>query len=648
MTATPFRFQPQKVRRYCIDYPWVTHFKCVDSIYKSHGFFIEETESIVKSCGFSSQDIKPANSVRNKSLLYTWLRNCCEEHPQCRRSFSTNKLELDEKMDEIQPLPTRLVEVGQNNSNIKLVLTAGRKGSYVALSHRWGAQKNLRTLDKNLEKHLKKIKVEDLSKTFKDAIEVTRGLGAHYLWIDSLCIIQDNLDDWTFEATQMGKIFEQASCTIAAIDAIADSTGIDRGLFLPREEDPLTVRFYCAPQKDAVEPERFRSKDGQPYCWKYTYYSYPKQSSDSANEDLLEQHRLVAKPRLLGSPWEIMRSKWNWRGWILQERILSRRIIYFSKAKLSWDCLTTSGEEELLGIAAPPLRSGIRSWNTLTEQYTKCSLTYESDKLAAISGLAERLGKKINQLYFAGIFQDPAGNGLMWRSDSNDPMTRLVSFHAPTWTWAAYNGAITYDLGVNIGMSESLCEISKPDFCIKYSCPNMCSNVSRTCVTGSIKWVGMIGTAIRADTLCSLNLSSDKDLIEILGSDVHWEPRPTVRIVGGIPEEIPRKLSIPDRVEVLKDEKGGTIGWILLDTDIPRVFEAPLFLAVIRRWRRTARPSASLGLIQGFDYMSEEYVDALALKECDERPRTYERIGVGRIIDKSWIRCCAIKTIEVW
>ncbi|KAH8727761.1 heterokaryon incompatibility protein-domain-containing protein [Phaeosphaeriaceae sp. PMI808] len=468
-----------------------------NSIYKSYGFFIEDTESAIKSCGFSSQDIEPANSIRNKSLLYTWLRNCVEEHPQCQKSFSGDKFDLDENMDETQPLPTRTLEVGRDNDHIRLVSTVGKKGVYIALSHRWGPRKNLRTLNGNLKDHLKKINIEDMPHTFKDAIEVTRDLGAQYLWIDSLCIIQDNEEDWAFEANQMGRIFENALCTIAAVDAIDDRTGMDRGLFIPREEDPLAVRFYCAPQKDPVKPEIFRSKAGQPYCWKYNYYSNPKESNCTANENILQEHRLIAKPRLLGSGWETMQSKWNRRGWILQERILSRRMIYFSKSKLSWDCLATSGEEESLGLGTPPLRAtifktGIQRWQSLTENYTECSLSFDSDKLAAIAGLAERLGKKSSRPYFAGVFKDATGSGLMWRSDSNDPMTRLDSLHVPSWTWAAYNGAITYSLGTNSGMSESICEISKPDFSIKHGCPNTCPNKSRTCITGSVKWVGMI------------------------------------------------------------------------------------------------------------------------------------------------------------
>lgn len=115
-----------------------------------------------------------------------------------------------------------------------------------------------------------------------------------------------------------------------------------------------------------------------------------------------------------------------------------------------------------------------------------------------------------------------------------------------------------------------------------------------------------------------------------------------------IPEETPRKLSIPERVEVIKDEKKSIIGWVLLDTDIPKTIEAPLSLAVIRRWRTTFRPPSSLGLIKDFDYMGEEWLDTIALKEYNKGTWTYERIGVGRIVDKNWIRCCVTRTIEAW
>jgi hypothetical protein len=177
-------------------------------------------------------------------------------------------------------------------------------------------------------------------------------------------------------------------------------------------------------------------------------------------------------------------------------------------------------------------------------------------------------------------------------------------------------------------MSESPCEISEPTFNMTYSCANTCLN--NTCITGSVRWVGKIGTAIRSSTLGDLNLSDDKDLIKILGSTVRWEPRPTVRVY----QESPPKLSIPDRAEVVKDEKGSIVGWILLDTGSRILTEDPVFCAAIRGWRKTTPPDPILGLVQGFDYMGEECMDVMVLVERDEKPGTYKWVGlVG-----SWTR----------
>ncbi|KAF2809042.1 uncharacterized protein BDZ99DRAFT_44039 [Mytilinidion resinicola] len=238
----------------------------------------------------------------------------------------------------------------------------------------------------------------------------------------------------------------------------------------------------------------------------------------------------------------------------------------------------------------------------------------------------------------------------MWRSNFENPMTHMDSFHAPSWSWAAYKGPIIYSLGrgMEAGKSTSHCEISELAFDIENSCPHKCSKTSTTCVVGSVRWVGMIGTAIRSGTLSFLNLSNDKDLIEILGSPVHWEPRPPLRIVRSVAEEGPRKLSIPGRSEALKDEKGRIVGWVLLDTDGSVTAGPSFFCAAMRRWQRTTYADRSLGVVLGFDYRGEEILDILALKRRGENPRTYERIGIGRIVDKSWIRNCCRQTIEVW
>jgi len=138
----------------------------------------------------------------------------------------------------------------------------------------------------------------------------------------------------------------------------------------------------------------------------------------------------------------------------MQERILSRRIIYYTKSKLSWDCYSYSGEEEMLGSNPKPYRAsylGEKSflWDEIVEDCTKCQLKFNWDKLTAISGLSDRLGRRTNRKCHAGIFEDEIGQFLLWRADGTYPMRRYPNFHSPSWSWAAYEGTVAYSLFID-------------------------------------------------------------------------------------------------------------------------------------------------------------------------------------------------------
>lgn len=91
----------------------------------------------------------------------------------------------------------------------------GETGKYAALSHCWGPGYPLRSLNGNIEDMKTRVNPEDLNNTFKNAIEVTKRLGLRYIWIDSLCIIQDDSNDWEEQAAQMVSIYKNAHVTIA-------------------------------------------------------------------------------------------------------------------------------------------------------------------------------------------------------------------------------------------------------------------------------------------------------------------------------------------------------------------------------------------------------------------------------------------------
>jgi hypothetical protein len=218
-------------------------------------------------------------------LFREWVRHCVEEHEQCSRPLTSPKL------------PTRVLDVEGGTSspeNLRLFHTGQVSGRYIALSHRWGEYTPLKTTKTLIGIHSEEILLADLPRTFRDAVMVTRKLGIRYLWIDCLCIVQDDPQDWLREAALMGEIFANSYCTLAATSA-KDSNG---GLFLPRtisQSVKLTDWSGDSP---------------------VSYYAGIEDRFESALRD----------------------GDLNNRGWVLQERLLSPRTIHFTASQTFWEC----------------------------------------------------------------------------------------------------------------------------------------------------------------------------------------------------------------------------------------------------------------------------------------------------------------------
>lgn len=156
-------------------------------------------------------------------LSAVWLRTCKSSHSRCRPA-SNQKSFRPERLLEVK------MEAGQLLIRLRNHVQLDRNQPYLTLSYCWGEAQHLRLEERSLEAFSNDIPFTSLPKTFKDAVVITQQLGYRYLWIDSLCILQDSASDWSAQAALMADIFDTADLTIAALGA----RNSDVGCFLQR------------------------------------------------------------------------------------------------------------------------------------------------------------------------------------------------------------------------------------------------------------------------------------------------------------------------------------------------------------------------------------------------------------------------------
>lgn len=230
-----------------------------------------------------------------------WLDQCIHSHQRCQQPSEGNV------GDVLRRLPVRVLDLRPSKSTgaNSPQLTEDFCGPYVALSHCWGNTRHIVTEMNNIECHKKGIPLQQLPKTLQDAIFFTKGIGLRYLWIDSLCIIQDDINDWKNEAAKMSDVYRNAYCTIAA----AGSNDDQEGVFIKRSEQDVCVLRYNAAN---------------------TYIAATYASDDVAA--MVELHK----------------SPLSKRAWTLQERLLSQRTIHFTTSRVIWECQSKLETEDLL------------------------------------------------------------------------------------------------------------------------------------------------------------------------------------------------------------------------------------------------------------------------------------------------------------
>ncbi|CAN9240915.1 unnamed protein product [Alternaria alternata] len=343
-------------------------------------------------------------SAARFALLRTWLEWCDTNHACNRENVKLQRTS-----------PTRLLYVGHVDPEVLLLyVPQDNEGvKYTALSHRWGndppSKDNPRycTTDGNIAARLNSFSLSELPKTFQDAVRVTRELGIEYLWIDSLCIIQWNPEDWKREAGRMEDVFASAYCTIAATSAVDSNAG-----FLARN----------------TRTEYMRVQD-------------------------TTDHQVCVCTHVDDFEKDVQEAELNKRAWVMQERVLAKRTIHFSANQTYWECGEGVHCENLTKMKSFPnrlLESG-RSRTAefihfLFQDYSKRGLTEPTDRCVAASGLEARIAGALHCKSKHGIFETHLHRNLLWQA--SEKQTERIAYtnnqEVPSWSWMACSGGIEF------------------------------------------------------------------------------------------------------------------------------------------------------------------------------------------------------------
>ena len=345
--------------------------------------------------------LNDSSSDDSLSVLQGWMAECVANHACGHFTGASGE---DETAN--PELPTRILEISTEKSGfttVRLVESRGMHGRYAALSHSWGPpdKQPLRTTKATYGRHLGGIAASDLPKTFREAARVAQAVGLQYLWIDSLCIIQDDKDDWSSEAPRMGPLYGKAFLVIAASGA----TNSTEGCFVPRWPPLLSLRI-----------------------------PYPSTGGYGQKSHVVLQIRL---PHTALSP---VFSPLGNRGWVLQEWWLARRIIHYTAAGMTWSCkrVKEMGEDCFHSRSADTPQEKL-SWDGVIESYTIRRLTFLSDKTIAVQGLADAMQRSLeNDAYHHGMWTSDMPQQLFWVGTHTTRPKELQDI--PSWSWASTDG----------------------------------------------------------------------------------------------------------------------------------------------------------------------------------------------------------------
>ncbi|KAH7411488.1 heterokaryon incompatibility protein-domain-containing protein [Cadophora sp. MPI-SDFR-AT-0126] len=321
-------------------------------------------------------------------------------------------------------------------------LPRGRR--YIALSYTWKPDELFKTTINTVNKlrqpgGLRDV-LDDMPRAVRDSIDLVRDLGERYLWVDSICIVQDDLDSWELNAAGMDSVYGHADLTICAADDPDASAGL--------------VALDSSRRIFSQHIEEYRP-----------------------GLSLMVSHL---------SETYINRSRWNTRGWTFQERLLSRRCLLFTHGRVYFQCQATAMSEDIISeketagwsieLGHAPLHllanlneKPIALYKNCVELYTTRSLTRSEDILAAFNGISNLLGGRLNAHFVFGLPDSHFDWSLLWepraasshrsipaQAGTSGNQNRPKQMRFPTWSWSGWTGVMEYHHARLSGPSTNL------------------------------------------------------------------------------------------------------------------------------------------------------------------------------------------------
>lgn len=425
---------------------------------------MDTPEWVVESCGIYRRQWTEADALCGSSARFArnCINDCLESHEKCNSQRDSSFL------------PTRLINVAKSLPDGDPRLEERRRvpsGSrYVALSYCWGGVKpDCMTTLATVSDRMKKIPWDTLPATFQDAVHFTRSLGVDYLWIDSVCIIQGDEEDWIKEAGNMFHVYKDSYVTLAALGGVDSNRGLRSSS--NRADSTLVAELQVGDSRWPV------------YIHREHYLTGFKWERQPSHETLRDEDNYP----LLS------------RAWTYQERMISPRVLFFTNSEVIFQCFSDADCEcgairqdsdwmpRVLGGPLKPLpksslintilhilsvnhdsqvqdelgnkpsgdvqERAANSWrlrvaytwrSTIASHYSVLKLTAPGDRLAALGAIAEQFQTaRPGEKYLAGLWSGSLMADLLWETKNTEGLP-IRRNSLPTWSWASVTGAISY------------------------------------------------------------------------------------------------------------------------------------------------------------------------------------------------------------